>query len=919
MVSRTFRAVATILALAAAVVGTPQSASAQTGTVTGVVVDGGTGLTLAGVAVHIESLDRAVYSNSAGRFNLLALPAGRHTLTTDYLGYASDATTVDVSAGEVVSVEIEMRTAALELEGVTIVGQRRGQAAALNQQLNASTITNVVAADQIGRFPDSNIGDAMKRIPGIVVMQDQGEARFGLIRGTEPRLNSITINGERIPSAEAEAREVQLDLIPSDMVSAVEVTKALTPDMDADAIGGSVNIVTRSAPASRRLSATVGSGYNFLADEPMGIFSGVYAQRFAEDRLGLVVSGSYFNHKLGSDNIEAEWSEGSAGAYAEEFQIREYQLQRIRRSVSGSLDWRLNDANTLTWRSMYNHRDDWENRFRLVFKMDEPDASGNTVAELERETKAGIGNDRVDNRRLEDQRTQSHSLSGDHLFGRVSVNWQTQWAQASEERPNERYIMFLAEDVPVQTDISNPSRPRFTPQGPAASDLSAFELDELTEENQYTRDRDMNARLDITVPWSESRTELQFGGRLRDKSKLRDNDFFEFDANGISTLAGVAQEDITNPDFLPGDYQAGRFADRRYLGSLDFNDASQFERELALGEFIADNFEADERVFGGYAMLTRRLGQGTTIIAGARLEHTDVDYIGNEFIDDTETFQPTTGGKSYTNVFPSLTVRHQLDARSNLRAAWTNTIARPNYYDLVPYRVVNQADSELAVGNPDLQPTTSMNFDVMYERFFTSVGLVSAGAFLKDINDFIFEYTLNDAVDPVSGQTFDEISRPQNGAGATLFGFEIAFQRNLPAGFGLYANYTFTESSVDGLPIPGRENEDLPLPGAARHSGNASLSYDDERFSFRTSVNLQDDFIDPGEIGESAFYDRWYDRAVTVDMNGTIRVSQSARFFVEVNNLTDQPLRYYQGVSSRLMQEEFYDRRIQTGFKLDLQ
>src|SRR5690606_24938259 len=136
---------------------------------------------------------------------------------------------------------------------------------------------------QIGRFPDANIGDALKRIPGISVQVDQGEARFGAIRGTEPRLNSVTINGERVPSAEAEVRQVQLDLIPADMVAAVEVNKVLTPDMDADAIGASVNIVTRSAPATRRASFTLGGGAGLLREKVGGIGSVVLAQRFLDD------------------------------------------------------------------------------------------------------------------------------------------------------------------------------------------------------------------------------------------------------------------------------------------------------------------------------------------------------------------------------------------------------------------------------------------------------------------------------------------------------------------------------------------------------------------------------------------------------------------------------------------------------------
>lgn len=215
--------------------------------------------------------------------------------------------------------------------------QRQGQAAALNQQQTSDNVTNVVAADQIGRFPDANIGDAMKRIPGINVAMDQGEARFGLIRGTEPRLSSVTLNGERIPSAEGDQRNVQLDLIPADMVQLIEVNNTVTPDMDADAIGGSVNIVTRSAPPEQRILATLGSGYNMLSERGMTLGSLVVGDRFLNDNFGVVLSGSYYNHYLGSDDIEAVWNEDDNGAaYVEEFEVRKYDVQRLRRSLAGS-------------------------------------------------------------------------------------------------------------------------------------------------------------------------------------------------------------------------------------------------------------------------------------------------------------------------------------------------------------------------------------------------------------------------------------------------------------------------------------------------------------------------------------------------------------------------------------------------------
>jgi len=904
----------------------PGAASAQQGSVTGVVTDASTGFTLSGATVQVTSLSRGAVTNESGRYALLGLPAGSHQISVSYLGYGVATQSVTVQAGQVTAVDFAMEPQAIELAGLTVTGRLAGQAAALNQQLTSLNITNVVAADQIGRFPDANVGDALKRIPGIVIIQDQGEARFGLIRGTEPRFNSVMVNGERIPSAEAEVREVQLDLIPADMVSQVEVNKALTPDMDADAIGGAVNIVTRSAPSQRRISTTLGSGYNFLAEAPMGIASAVLADRFMNDRLGVVISGSYFAHQLGSDNIEAEWDEDGGAAYLAEMQIREYQIDRTRRSISASFDYELSEGNTLTWRSLYNSRDDWENRFRTVFKLDEPDAQGFQETEVERQSKGGIGNDRIDFRRLEDQRTQSHSLSGDHIFGGgVQLQWSGQYAKASEERLNERYIQFLAEDLSSRPDVSDPRRPFVVATNGIGAEptLGDFELDEITEENRFTEDEDLNFRADLTLPFNSGRTEVKIGGRYRGKDKLRDNDFFEVEPNAgqFDNLSDVATRDFSNPDFLAGrQYQIGSFASPTFLGDLDLDNPALFDREEALDEFAADNFTAEETILGGYLMLTQQLGDRTTAIAGVRIENTENTYAGFLYNDDTETVSPTAGESSYTDVFPSIQLRHELSDRTVLRAAWTNTIARPNYFQLTPFRVVE--DNEIEIGNPDLDPTRAMNFDLMFESYFTNIGLLSAGVFYKDISDFIVERTVQNGT--VDGQLFDEVSEPINGASASLTGFEVAFQRNLDflpgalSGLGVYANYTYTNSDVEDIGIEGREDEDLPLPGTSENTFNGSLSYDYWRLSLRASVNYQDDFIDPGELGDEAFFDRYYESQTTVDLNGSIALTNAAQFFFEVNNLTNEPLAYYQGIPSRLMQREFYDTRIQTGLKIDL-
>ena len=504
----------------------PMTAAAQ-GTITGSVISATSGLALTGVAVRLDSAGREVLTDRSGRFVLPAVAAGPHLLRTRYLGYAPATMPVEVRSGATANVVISLRAAETTLGAVIVTG-RAGQAAALAQQQNAGNLVNVVAADQIGRFPDANIGDALKRIPGVTVGLDQGEARFGSIRGTEPRFNSVMVNGERVPSAEAEVREVQLDLIPADMVQAVEVNKSLTAEMDADAIGGSVNIVTRAAPASPRFSTTIGTGHNAVRQKPLYIGSLVAGRRFLGDRLGAIVSASYYDQIYGSDNKEGVWGQTATGqAYLQEFDVRRYDVQRRRRSVSGSFDWRLSETSTVMLRSIYNSRDDWENRFRTRLVLSAPDSLGLQRAEVRRQTKGGVDSPRGRSARLEDQRTQSHQLSGDHLLGRLGVTWSASIARASETRPDERYIEWRKTNVTFTPNYSNVSNPTFTATNPALVAPSAFTFRRIELLESYTKDEDQNGRLDLTLPVGDLSRETRFkaGLRVRQKAKLRDNSF----------------------------------------------------------------------------------------------------------------------------------------------------------------------------------------------------------------------------------------------------------------------------------------------------------------------------------------------------------------------------------------------------------
>jgi TonB-dependent receptor len=902
------------------------SLSAQTGNIKGRVLDSNK-LSLPGATIFTGDLQYGTITDVNGNYVMTGIPAGDYTLKVSYIGFNAVEQKVTVSAGHTTPIDFNM-VPGIGIQEVTINGGLQGQSKALNQQKTNANITNVIASDQVGKFPDANIGDALKRIPGINVQYDQGEARFGNIRGTAPQYNSITINGERIPSAEAENRTIQLDLIPSDMIQTIEVSKALTPDMDGDAIGASVNLVTLSEPAGERISGGFSGGYNFLAEKMNYSANLIYGNRFAQDKIGMTLSASINDNQLGSDNVEAEWSGDDNNYYLSELQVRQYYLERLRMSYSGAFDFKINENHTLYLRGMYNRRKDWENRYRNVFKPEEePDSNGDYINDdnaVEKETKAGANNK---DGRLEDQQMMQFSLNGDHIFGKAKMDWGLSFSKASEDRPQERYLTMVIEGEDMQSDISNPKKPYMEITDSSLRDLSTdWEVDEMSEENQYTEDIDVVAKLNIEIPLAQGafKNSLKFGGKYKSKSKERDNEWFEVsasDAYESTFLSNVYShtKDWSKDDFLPGDkYDVGSFVTKEYLGGLDFTDSDNFEMEADYSEY-AGNFEASETVSAAYIMLDQKLGNKLSAIVGLRLENTFTEGEGKIWDDDEEVLSDSEKEKSsYTNILPNLQLKYDISDNSIVRFAFTSTMARPNYYDLVPYQEIEDG-TEISLGNADLEPTTSNNIDLMVEHYFKSIGILSGGFFYKDIKDFIVDEIHEDYT--YNGTTWDKYTQPINGGDASLWGLEFAAQRQLDflpgflKGLGIYANYTYTHSKITNFNIEDRDGEDLAMPGSPESTLNLSLSYNTNKFSGRLSFNYASDFIE--EFGGEAFEDVYYDEVTYLDLNLTYNVNKNYLVFADLNNILNQPLRYFQGQSNRTYQMEYYDMTAKVGVKIN--
>ena len=901
------------------------------GAIRGRIVDN-TQQTLPGATVYIESLHTGAISDVNGFYTLANLAAGTYRVKVSYVGYSPAEFTITVPEGKTVERDVTLNEG-IELQEVVVGGAFTGQRRALSSQKNAMGISNVVSADQVGKFPDSNIGDALKRISGINVQYDQGEARFGQVRGTSADLSSVTINGNRIPSAEGDTRNVQLDLIPADMVQTIEVSKVVTADMDGDAIGGSINLVTKNTPYRRIFNATAGSGYNAVSKKAQVNLGLTYGDRFLNDKLGLMISGSYQYAPGGSDNAEFEYDVDDDQVVLKEAQVRQYYVTRERQSYSLALDYEFNADHKISFKGMYNRRNDWENRYRAVYKdLDESDPAEQSI---ELQTKGGANDTK--NARLERQQTMDFTLDGEHnLGGRVLMDWAASYSRASEDRPNERYFGLKMDNNTGSNLLSTfhgvgGRTPYSTLAIPALND-EAWELDELTNSDQSIYENEWKFRLNFELPLAKGLfgNTLRFGGKYTNKTKDRETEWYKydgvFDDGDEWRNQGAAQ--IRKGFMVGGQHPIGtHFVSKEYLGGINFG---SMEGEADYEE-MSGNYHANEQITSAYLRFDQKLGSKLNLMLGLRMEHTALEYRGLNWVVDAEENESlaSTGTRknNYTNWLPSVLLKYDVNDDFKLRASFTETLSRPKYAALIPSVNYNSADEEATIGNPDLKPTTSYNFDLSAEYYFKSIGLVSLGFFYKSVNDVIVDEAWQGMAPeiPISGTYEYDITKPINAYDANLYGIEAAYQRDFsfiaPAlkCLGFYGNYTYTANKTKNHHFEHRvleEGEEIDMIGSPEHTANASLFFEKWGFNLRLSYNFASAFVD--EMGEVAQLDRYYDKVNYLDLNATYTFGKRFKttIYADVTNLLNQPLRYYQGTKDRTMQVEYYGARFNAGIKV---
>lgn len=875
-------------------------AAQTTGTIEGRVLDAITGDALPGATVTISGTSIAASTDRSGKFQLAGAPAGEQTLQIAYLGNRTTQVAVTVRADAVVSAgEIKLEKLAYE-ETVTVAADiiRDAQARALNQQKTALNISNVVSADQIGSFPDPNAAETTQRIPGVSISKDQGDGRYVLVRGAEARLNSMMIDGERIPSPDPNLRQVALDVVPSDLLQSIEVSKAILPDQDGDAIGGGVNLVMKQAPEKMRVLAGIGGGYNsLLSDYSQNSYSFTAGRRLDGGKVGLIMSVAGSGTLRGNQDVEVSYTNGALA----DLDPRYYQVKRNRVGVTGALDFRQGNNSTYTLRGVYNrYIDDHENRQRF--------------------------RNRVGNRRLERElRDRTHlehinslTFSGDHVTPWAEIDYRVLGAYSNQEDPLTMATTFRQSNVNFAPNVTPTSiDPDNVQANPLNQDVNAYTFNQQVNATNGATERDIVGALNVRKPFGSGSgvaSFLKFGAKYRDKAKTRDRN--EVTVTNSNTLRMTDYLDTTMnlPPFLDGRYDLTPYLSQDKVQGIASLPGSVSTPNHARD---AENFNGSEKVSAAYAMAEIYAGSKWLVLPGVRYEYTASDYTGNQVLFSTTgaylSTTPVPAKANYGVALPAFHVKYAANADTNVRLALTRSFARPNNYDLVPYESRNDVDNTVALGNADLRPTTSWNVDLLGEHYFQSVGVISAGLFYKSLNDYIYVYTYDQ---PINGQIY-HYTQPLNGDAATIRGAEVALQNQLtflPSplnGLGIYANYTFSDSTAS---FP-QHDSDSTLPGQSRHIGNLALSYEKGGFQGRVAMTFHGSYIDV--VGATNANDRFYDSANQLDFSASQKITRNIRFYLNGLNLNDALLRYYQGVPDRVLQEEHYRWWMDFGVKFN--
>ncbi|MCX2496283.1 outer membrane beta-barrel protein [Pedobacter sp. PF22-3] len=860
----------------------------------GHVYDKQTGEAIVGATVVLENPRRVTNTGLDGTFEFKDVKVGTAKISVSYITYRTIEKTFMILKEDNDHLKFYMESDSKSLDDITIKSNAVSSTdqGARRLEKNAPQLMNIVSGRAIEISPDLTVANVMQRISGVSIERNSnGDGQYAILRGMDKRYNYTLVNGVKIPSPDNKYRYVPLDLFPADLLDRLEVYKTLTPNLEGDAIGGAINMVMKNAPGQLQVNANVSTGYsqlffdrkftsynasginykspyevngkNYNATQndftkgtldykyknpaPNLIGSLSLSKRFLDNRLGVVLAGSYQNTYRGSNSTFYNNSVVGTDAYATitSKSYREFSEQQQRTGLHAKIDYVFNKDHQISFYNVYVNLKNQQIRDAVTttYNKDYDPIAGN--AQLVFDTRS----------RLTEQQIYNSTLHGDHKF--FDDKFKVQWSAVYSSAKN---------DVPENTSISlNGLEQNFQRKR-----TSLVNTNPVTRRWERNTDEDLAGYLDLTyhVLSGEHKLDIMAGGLYRDKQR---SSFF----NNYNMAQGA---DHAN------DIYGVNFQNYTDLNLVVSNPTGAVANSLT--------YDATEQTASGYGMF-KYTSAKLEVIGGARVEHTNQGY--NLLFPAGESFPK--GNQIYTDVLPSLTAKYFLTEKAQLHASYYKAPNRPGFYEIVPGKVVNEEFQER--GNPNLQRALADNFDLRYELFPGASEQLLVGAFYKRIKNPI-EYTFQ--ADAVRGQ--DIYYSPGNFGTANNYGAEVDYIKYFSK-IGVKANYTYTHSRINttkttrvinsttGDTEPANVNQERPLYGQSAHIANLSLLFKDTKKGW--DAQLAGAYTGPRINTVSQFLnnDLWQEGFVQVDASAEKRFKGGISVFVKANNILNTPTKLF--------------------------
>ncbi len=887
---------------------------AQNGTLKGTVTDGKSHEPIPGAYVHFDDAKRGSVTDAFGNYQIANIKPGSYKVKVKYLGFKEFEKEIDIP-GQVISLNIPLEQSAENLNTVDVVGKLNGESESSSRRIekNANNITNVISARAMERSPDINAANALARVSAVTIQRNSGsDEAYAIVRGLEPRYNNTLINGEKVTSPDPVSRFVSLSIVPSDLLDRIEVSKSLTPEMEADAIGGTTNLIFKDAPdyeyfkvngslgysaiffnrkydsfdeaAVQRMSPIERFGPGYKAspgyfsrsnldftkkNAPLTSLLGfTYGKRFFNNKLGFIVSDSYQNQYYGTNsqfNIAAPDPQNNNKPVLNDVANRTYSTQQLNNGLSAHLDYRFDDKNKISLDNVFLYT--YIAQARLSIDTSIRGGNGGRVG-------PGTGTVFNDNRSdIQNQYVENLKLSGKHIIAsHFTFDWAGIYSNATANLPDR-----------ADLSINHLINPDFT------STPNYFDaISRIWEKNG---NKDLSAVANLSY-----------------KAKLGENSSFELKAGGLyrHSTRFVIQNEYTLRPAAEANGVKSPFTDIYSSNWIVYDVTGSLTSDKA-------NYTAYENISAGYGELKLQLGK-LDVIGGVRVEGTEQGYDTHPVVLDVQ----SNAKKTYTDVLPSVQLKYKLTEKSNLRASYFESISRPALYELVP--TSTRGESTDVTGNPFVLHSEAKNYDLRYELFPKDEEQFFIGGFYKEIKNPI-EFGL---LSLSSGQA---VTTPQNFGTAKIEGAEVVYSRYF-GNLGISGNYTYTYSNINTpknvitTDAQGVANgsvtklQSRPLQGQTGDVLNLSLLYKNDKQKAFVQLAYTYNSRTLTYVYTGYGYDYYQQPQSFLSLSGEKELSRHFTLTAKVNNILNTPTTVK--ISDLVQAKDLYNVSFNMGFRYSL-